>query len=133
MIPARLIGVIEARQSERDDDDKATDNHRLVAVPTKCKVYADCKSLKHLNGDRLHEIEQFFISYTARAASVSRSPISAAGAAPSASRRKESSATTGERRLGGTRNDHLSGYRGGVDRFGARTWLRRASLPASVP
>jgi inorganic pyrophosphatase len=61
VIPSRLIGVIEAEQAEADKG--ATDNHRIVAVPLKCKVYSDCKSLKKLNGDRLHEIEQFFVSY----------------------------------------------------------------------
>jgi inorganic pyrophosphatase len=62
VIPARLIGIIEAEQNETDQRE-LTDNHRLVAVPLKCKVYADCKSLKKLNDQRLHEIEQFFVSY----------------------------------------------------------------------
>jgi inorganic pyrophosphatase len=61
VIPARLIGIIEAEQAE--EDEKKADNHRMVAVPLKCKVYSDCKNLKDLNGDRLHEIEQFFVSY----------------------------------------------------------------------
>jgi inorganic pyrophosphatase len=61
IIPARLIGVMEAEQSESNE--QTMDNHRLVAVPLKCKIYRDCKSLKDLNNERLHEIEQFFVSY----------------------------------------------------------------------
>jgi inorganic pyrophosphatase len=61
MIPSRLIGVIEAEQTERDG--KTVRNDRLLAVPTKCRAYSDCESLKDLNENRIEEIKQFFISY----------------------------------------------------------------------
>jgi inorganic pyrophosphatase len=61
LIPSRLIGVIEAEQTEKDK--KPERNDRIIAVPIKCRVYSDCESLKDLNKNRLHEIQQFFVSY----------------------------------------------------------------------
>jgi inorganic pyrophosphatase len=61
MIPARLIGIIEAQQTEEDGASERND--RLVAVPVKARTFSDCKSLKDLNDNRVHEIEQFFVSY----------------------------------------------------------------------
>lgn len=61
VIPSRLIGVIEAEQTERDGQSERND--RLVAVPIKCRVFSDCESLKDLNENRLREIEEFFVSY----------------------------------------------------------------------
>src|SRR3954452_1205908 len=61
LVPSRLIGVIEAEQTETDG--KTERNDRLVAVPIKCRVYSDCASLKDLNEHRLKEIEEFFVSY----------------------------------------------------------------------
>jgi len=61
IVPSRLVGVIEAEQTERDG--KAERNDRLVAVPVKCRVYSDCTNLKDLNGHRVDEIEAFFVSY----------------------------------------------------------------------
>ena len=61
VVPSRLVGVIEALQTERDG--KTERNDRLVAIPVDCRVYGDCRTLRDLNKDRLHEIEQFFVSY----------------------------------------------------------------------
>ena len=61
LIPSRLIGVIEAEQTEKDKTKERND--RLVAVPVKSRVYNDCKSLKDLDKNRIDEIEQFFVSY----------------------------------------------------------------------
>lgn len=61
VVPARLIGAIEAEQTERDGE--AERNDRLVAVPVKCQIFSDCESLKELNRNRVKEIEQFFVSY----------------------------------------------------------------------
>ncbi len=61
VVPARFIGVIEARQSEKGK--KPEKNDRLVAVPVKCRRYDGCKSLKKIDPDHLHEIEEFFVSY----------------------------------------------------------------------
>jgi len=60
LIPARLIGVIEAKQTE---DGKTERNDRLVAVSNNCRDWADCKSIKDLNSNLLHEIQHFFVSY----------------------------------------------------------------------
>jgi inorganic pyrophosphatase len=61
LVPSRLIGVIEAEQTETDG--KAERNDRLVAVPMKSHVYSDCASLKDLNEHRVKEISEFFVSY----------------------------------------------------------------------
>lgn len=60
--PARLIGVIEAEQREKDE---VTRNDRLIAVvetPFNEPVY---RSLQDVGEQRLAEIEHFFISYNA--------------------------------------------------------------------
>jgi inorganic pyrophosphatase len=61
VVPARLIGVIEAKQTERDGTTEQND--RIVAVPVKARTFSDCKSIKDLNEHRLAEIQQFFVSY----------------------------------------------------------------------
>lgn len=61
LVPARLIGVIEARQTERDGTRERND--RLVALPVKCRRDSDCKNVKDLGDRRVEEIEQFFVSY----------------------------------------------------------------------
>ncbi len=61
LVPSRLIGVIEARQTERDGTQERND--RLVALPVKCRRDSDCKTLKDLSDRHVEEIEQFFVSY----------------------------------------------------------------------
>ena len=61
VVPSRLIGVIEADQTETDG--KTERNDRLVAVPVKSHVYSDCANLKDLNENRVNEISEFFVSY----------------------------------------------------------------------
>lgn len=61
VVPSRLIGVMEAEQTERDGEKERND--RIVAIPIKCRNFSDCKSLKDLNENRLKEIEEFFVSY----------------------------------------------------------------------
>jgi len=61
VVPARLIGVIEARQTERDGTTERND--RLIAVPVEARTLSDCRSVKDLNDRRLKEIEEFFVSY----------------------------------------------------------------------
>lgn len=61
LVPARLVGVIEAEQTENGH--KPQRNDRIVAVPVKCRVFSDCQSLKDLNNNRLTEITEFFVSY----------------------------------------------------------------------
>lgn len=61
LVPARLIGVIEAEQTERDG--KTTRNDRLIAVAANSYDHSDVRTLKDLNENILKEIEHFFISY----------------------------------------------------------------------
>jgi len=60
-VQTRLIGVIEAEQT--DEENGTERNDRLVAVATEAHDYRDLKSLKDLNSNLLSEIEHFFISY----------------------------------------------------------------------
>lgn len=62
LVAARLIGVIEAEQTE---DGKTERNDRLIAVATESHNHRDVKTLGDLNDNLLKEIEGFFISYNA--------------------------------------------------------------------
>jgi len=61
LVSARLIGVIEAEQTERDG--AAGRNDRLIAVAANARTYGDIMTLGDLNGRLVDEIEYFFISY----------------------------------------------------------------------
>lgn len=61
LISARLIGVIEADQTERDG--RTTRNNRLLAVATRAHTHADVKTIEDLRPKMVDEIEHFFISY----------------------------------------------------------------------
>lgn len=61
VVPARLIGVIEAEQTEEDGQSERND--RLVAISTKCRTDGHLRSLKDIDSTKLEEIEQFFVSY----------------------------------------------------------------------
>ncbi|HEX8550542.1 MAG TPA: inorganic diphosphatase [Abditibacteriaceae bacterium] len=63
VVPARLIGVIEAQQTERDG--ATMRNDRLVAVAAHSRQHQDVRSLDDLNSTLIEEIEHFFISYNA--------------------------------------------------------------------
>jgi inorganic pyrophosphatase len=60
VVPSRLLGVIEAEQTE---DGKTTRNDRLIAVAANSKDHSDLTSLRDLNDNTLTEIEQFFVNY----------------------------------------------------------------------
>lgn len=60
VVPTRLIGVIEAEQTE---EGKTKRNDRLIAVAAHSRDYSDVKSIKDLNDNMLNEIEEFFITY----------------------------------------------------------------------
>jgi inorganic pyrophosphatase len=60
VVPSRLLGVIEAKQTE---DGETTRNDRLIAVAASSKDHSHLKSLKDLNDTTLKEIEQFFVNY----------------------------------------------------------------------
>lgn len=60
-VPARPIGVITARQTERDGT--IEQNDRLIAVAADSKTHDDIRSLDDLNTTMLDELEHFFVSY----------------------------------------------------------------------
>ena len=60
LVESRLIGVIEAEQSEDGNTER---NDRLIAVAAKSPTHSEIKSLSDLNPVLLKEIEHFFISY----------------------------------------------------------------------
>lgn len=61
LIPARLIGVIEAEQTEKDG--RRERNDRLLAVAEHCPTYGSVKSIESLPEGLLDQIEYFFTSY----------------------------------------------------------------------
>jgi len=61
VVEARLLGVIEAEQTEPGK--KPERNDRVIAVSTHSRVHAECKSLNDLTERRVKEIEEFFASY----------------------------------------------------------------------
>lgn len=61
LVPARLIAVIEAEQTERDGE--TTRNDRLIAVAADSHTHRDVRTLANINERLLDEIEHFFISY----------------------------------------------------------------------
>jgi inorganic pyrophosphatase len=60
VVPARLIGVLEAEQIE---DGKAVRNDRLIAVVETPYNPAEFHALEEVSRQRLDEIEHFFVSY----------------------------------------------------------------------
>lgn len=61
LVETRLIGVIEAEQTERDG--KTEKNDRLIGVAAVSANHRDVNSLSNLNSNLVKEIEHFFISY----------------------------------------------------------------------
>ena len=61
LVPSRLIGVIEAEQTERDG--KVERNDRLIAVASDSHNHSEIKSINDLNEKLVDEIEHFFVSY----------------------------------------------------------------------
>src|SRR5262245_60285682 len=60
VVPARLIGVLEAEQTEGSE---TVCNDRLVAVVETPYNAVEYRSLEEVNQQRLDEIEHFFVSY----------------------------------------------------------------------
>jgi inorganic pyrophosphatase len=61
LVPSRLVGVIEAEQTERDGE--TTRNDRLIAVAADSRDHRHIRSLADLNRHLVDEIEHFFVSY----------------------------------------------------------------------
>jgi inorganic pyrophosphatase len=60
LVEARLLGVIEAEQTEAGKTER---NDRLIAVAAESHTHASLKSLKKLEPKLIAEIEHFFVSY----------------------------------------------------------------------
>lgn len=60
IVPAKLIGVIEAEQTERGETIR---NDRLVAVVETPFNPAEFETLDDVSGQRVDEIEHFFVAY----------------------------------------------------------------------
>jgi inorganic pyrophosphatase len=60
LVPSRLIGVIEAEQTEKG---KTMRNDRLIAVAANSHTHTHVRSLNDLNKTLVEQIEQFFVSY----------------------------------------------------------------------
>ncbi|HEV7902434.1 MAG TPA: inorganic diphosphatase [Pyrinomonadaceae bacterium] len=61
VVVARLIGVVEAEQTEESGE--TVRNDRLIAVAEKARNHKEVRSLGQLSEHLLEEIEHFFISY----------------------------------------------------------------------
>lgn len=61
LIPSRLIGVIEAEQTERDGQTQRND--RLIAVSAQAHTHSSVQTLADLNDNFVTQIEHFFVSY----------------------------------------------------------------------
>jgi inorganic pyrophosphatase len=60
LVPARLIGVIEADQTE---DGQTERNDRLIAVAAESHTHHDVRRLDQISDNLVTEIEHFFVSY----------------------------------------------------------------------
>ncbi|MFN8492392.1 MAG: inorganic diphosphatase [Caldilineaceae bacterium] len=60
LVTARLIGVIEAEQTEQG---KTMRNDRFLAVAAEARLYRDVQSIDQINARLLDELEHFFGSY----------------------------------------------------------------------
>jgi inorganic pyrophosphatase len=60
LVPSRLVGVIEAEQTE---DGKTERNDRLLAVAANSAAHRSIHELRDLSADLVAQIEHFFVSY----------------------------------------------------------------------
>jgi inorganic pyrophosphatase len=61
LVRVRLVGVVEAEQTERDGE--TTRNDRLIGVAAESRLLGRVRTLESLGPDLLEEIEHFFVSY----------------------------------------------------------------------
>ncbi|MFL6256040.1 MAG: inorganic diphosphatase [Pyrinomonadaceae bacterium] len=61
LVRTRLVGVIEAEQTERDGE--TTRNDRLIGVAANARLHKGIRTLESLGATLLEEIEHFFVSY----------------------------------------------------------------------
>lgn len=77
LVETRLIGVIEAEQTEAGKTER---NDRLIGVAAVARAHEEVRDLGDLNGQLLDEIEHFFVSYN-EAKGKQFAPLNRAGAA----------------------------------------------------
>jgi inorganic pyrophosphatase len=61
VLESRIVGVIEAEQTEKDGT--TTRNDRVLAVSVDSHAHSDIKEPKDLNSNMISELEQFFVTY----------------------------------------------------------------------
>lgn len=61
IVPSRVIGVIEAQQT--DEEGETAENSRLIGVAAACEIFADVKKLSDLPNTVVEQIEHFFVTY----------------------------------------------------------------------
>ena len=61
LVRTRLVGVVEAEQTERDGE--TTRNDRLIGVAADSRLHTRVRTLEDLGPTLLEEIEHFFVSY----------------------------------------------------------------------
>ena len=61
LVYVRLVGVIEAEQTERDGETERND--RLIGVAADSRLHTRVRTLDSLGATLLEEIEHFFVSY----------------------------------------------------------------------
>ena len=61
VVPSRLVGVIEAVQTEKDGSSEA--NNRLIAIAATHELFSEVKKLSDIPDSVTDQIEHFFISY----------------------------------------------------------------------
>lgn len=61
IVPSRLVGVIEAEQTEKDGSSERND--RLIAVAATHELFSDVDQLSDVPSSVTDQIEHFFISY----------------------------------------------------------------------
>lgn len=61
LVPARLVGVIEGEQTEKDGSRGRND--RLLAVPVQTRRYARIRSIHDLDERLVEQIGNFFVTY----------------------------------------------------------------------
>jgi inorganic pyrophosphatase len=68
LVTCRLIGVLEAKQKERNGAEGRND--RIVAVAEKSVLYGEIKNLRDLSQSMEDQISQFFVNYNEQAGKV---------------------------------------------------------------
>jgi inorganic pyrophosphatase len=61
VVPCRLVGAIEAEQTERDGT--TVRNDRLLGVASKSHIYRDVRELHELPAVLIEQVEHFWVSY----------------------------------------------------------------------